>query len=218
MKKNKMMRAASALLVAVLLTTSVISGTFAKYVTSDDATATARVAKWGFEHTEFDFEDLFSATYDNVASENGVNVIAPGTEGSTEIIFAPKNGAAPEVAYKFEVEASSDAFTAGNNAILNNPNIKWAFYKKGESATWGQFDQMLEAIEGMTVATVAPNTLPALADNTPYVIAWKWIFDETAANKEVNTQNNDANDTDMGNADTLAQIDLTVEITVTQLD
>lgn len=47
MRKNKMMRAASALLVAVLLTTCAISGTFAKYVTQDDFSDTARVAKWG---------------------------------------------------------------------------------------------------------------------------------------------------------------------------
>lgn len=49
MRKNKMMRAASALLVAVLLTTSTISGTFAKYVSEDSAEDSARVAKWGVE-------------------------------------------------------------------------------------------------------------------------------------------------------------------------
>ena len=43
MKKNKMMRLASFLLIAVLLTTSVISGTFAKYVTTDAQWDSARV-------------------------------------------------------------------------------------------------------------------------------------------------------------------------------
>lgn len=47
MKKNKMMRLASWLMVLTLLTTCIISGTFAKYVTSDSAGDTARVAKWG---------------------------------------------------------------------------------------------------------------------------------------------------------------------------
>ena len=47
MKKNKMMRLASGLLVAVLITTSTISGTFAKYVTTADAKDEARVAKFG---------------------------------------------------------------------------------------------------------------------------------------------------------------------------
>lgn len=49
MKKNVMMRVASALLVAVLLTTCSISGTFAKYVTEDAGADQARVAKWGVE-------------------------------------------------------------------------------------------------------------------------------------------------------------------------
>ena len=47
MKKNKMMRIASVLLVAVLISTCAISGTFAKYVTRAEGTDTARVAKWG---------------------------------------------------------------------------------------------------------------------------------------------------------------------------
>ena len=46
MKKNKMMRIASALLVAVILTTCAISGTFAKYVTSTPGSDSARVAKF----------------------------------------------------------------------------------------------------------------------------------------------------------------------------
>ena len=44
MKKNKMMRIASVLLVAVILTTCAISGTFAKYVTSGNGSDNARVA------------------------------------------------------------------------------------------------------------------------------------------------------------------------------
>ena len=49
MKKNKMMRLASAMMVLTLMSTSVISGTFAKYVTKGEATDKARVAKWGVE-------------------------------------------------------------------------------------------------------------------------------------------------------------------------
>jgi hypothetical protein len=70
MKKNKMMRLASLLLVCVLLTTSVISGTFAKYTTSYTANDTARVAKWGFDQATLSF-DLFAATYDDSVDGNG---------------------------------------------------------------------------------------------------------------------------------------------------
>lgn len=47
MKKNKMLRLASVLLIVVILTTCVIGGTLAKYTTSDSAADTARVAQWG---------------------------------------------------------------------------------------------------------------------------------------------------------------------------
>ena len=47
MKKNKMMRIASILMVATLITTCAISGTFAKYVTKASGEDKARVAKWG---------------------------------------------------------------------------------------------------------------------------------------------------------------------------
>ena|GEM_PF-254906 len=49
MKKNRMLRLASALLILTLLTTSVIGGTFAKYVSTGSVSDTARVAKWGVE-------------------------------------------------------------------------------------------------------------------------------------------------------------------------
>ena len=43
------MRAAGGLMIATMLTTSIVSGTYANYVTSDSATDTARVAKFGVE-------------------------------------------------------------------------------------------------------------------------------------------------------------------------
>lgn len=86
MKKNRAMRAASALLVAVLMTTCTISGTFAKYVTEASASDSARVAKWGVEITSTG--TTFAKQYDDVAGDAGtkvksdVKVLAPGTEGT----------------------------------------------------------------------------------------------------------------------------------------
>jgi hypothetical protein len=47
MKKNKAMRLAAAMMALTLVTTSVVSGTFAKYVSEGTVNDTARVAKWG---------------------------------------------------------------------------------------------------------------------------------------------------------------------------
>ena len=101
MRKNKMMRAASALLVAVLLTTSTISGTFAKYASQDSAKDEARVAKWGVELQVVG--NLFGDTYQDVivnttdvdefsvksiqshnGEEDADDVVAPGTENTGE--------------------------------------------------------------------------------------------------------------------------------------
>ena len=49
MKRNIMMRLASILLVAVLMTTGAVSGTFAKYTSQATASDSVTVAKWAFK-------------------------------------------------------------------------------------------------------------------------------------------------------------------------
>lgn len=96
MKKNKWMRLASIMLVLCLLTTTVIAGTFAKYISSDSAEDSARVAKWGVAATAYG--DLFGASYldkaqgnkittwskntETVSASENVKVVAPGTVGN----------------------------------------------------------------------------------------------------------------------------------------
>ncbi len=93
MKKNKIMRIASVLLVAVLLSTCAISGTFAKYVTTTAASDTARVAKWGVElatDTNLFGEDYVAVGDGNIIGTTNLtveskvdneDVVAPGTTG-----------------------------------------------------------------------------------------------------------------------------------------
>ena len=104
MKKIKTMRLASVLLIAVLLSTCVISGTFAKYASTVAATDSAVVAQ--FTVKSFDTTgavadqivdvDIFSTIYDTKGTTDYVNdttteddvvnaigdvIIAPGTWG-----------------------------------------------------------------------------------------------------------------------------------------
>ena len=141
MKKNKMMRLASFLLVAVLLTTSVISGTFAKYVTTDTADDSARVARFGVEiQTE---GSLFDKTYVNkdngnkpgtssasvtVSSSTSAasvtnNVVAPGTQSTDNGLIFSVTGK-PEVTV--DVKLTVDATSASDIWLgqgLNYPNM-----------------------------------------------------------------------------------------------
>lgn len=224
MKKNKMMRAASALMVATLLTTSVISGTFAKYVTSVNSSDWARVAVWGFNETSnetsISITDLFNNTYDSTVKSGGDHndVIAPGTTGSATFSFAYEGSAnAPEVAYTFSVNPN-ESFCS--EFIENNPNIKWRL----DSGDWGNWDALIDSIKNLSgdssgTKEYDPGELPTAFNRTTntHTVEWKWIFDDTATNKETTTTNNDVNDTKMGN-DGSALVTLKITITATQKD
>ena len=128
MKKNRMMRLASVLLVCVLLTTSVISGTFAKYVTSDSAKDTARVAKFGVVVAatgslyDKNYVDQVSGNIPGsmnltVVSSNSENLVAPGTQNDTGLTFSITGK--PEVEVKLEVKLTD----ADGNDIGNDDDI-----------------------------------------------------------------------------------------------
>lgn len=124
MKKNKSMRAAGGLLIATMLTSSIVSGTYAKYVTSDEAEDTARVAKFGVTVTASgslfdttykaatdntpggknatDSEDGTTLTVESSGAINGIsNVVAPGTKNDEGLTFAIAG--TPEVDVKLDV-------------------------------------------------------------------------------------------------------------------
>lgn len=111
MKKNVLMRAASGLLVATMLTTCAISGTFAKYVTQDNGGDVARVAKWGvvvqvegdlYGQKYLNDANTVTLNSDNTVGVDGkqiadqLNVVAPGTNSSDHKFAFGINGT-PEV-------------------------------------------------------------------------------------------------------------------------
>ncbi len=147
MKKNLMMRAASVLLVAVMLTTCAISGTFAKYVTADDVNDSARVAKWGVEVTATG--DLFAENYINAAGGNVAatsgeltvissaapqdNVVAPGTKNETGMTFTIKGTPEVDTQVSVVVTVNKNVFlaqktkladmTTGDADVFNNDSV-----------------------------------------------------------------------------------------------
>ena len=221
MKKNKAMRLASALLVLTLLTTCVISGTFAKYTTNTTGTDKARVAYWGFDQAAATAIDLFDGTYDNVKSSGEVdgfsNVVAPGTSKKTTFAFGYTNYktnaiTAPEVAYTFTVNPT---ITGDYNALDANTRFKWTLAKGDAAATEYQtVAQLLAAIKALSgdatgSKTYNPGELPAAftsADDV-YTIGWKWDF-----------EGNDTADTTLGNSQTLENVTFAIAITATQVD
>jgi hypothetical protein len=129
MKKNKSMRLAGGLMIATMLSTSIVSGTYAKYVTSDNAEDSARVAKFGVTVTASG--SLFDKTYYAVNNANNGNkpgngtadtdkttltveslgddnVVAPGTKNDEGITFAIAG--TPEVDVRLDVDVDDGSF------------------------------------------------------------------------------------------------------------
>ena len=220
MKKNKMMRAASGLLIATLLTTSVISGTFAKYTTQDSASDTARVAKFGVTVTATS-DSMFSNTYgktdntytvgDNtVVGEGSAKVVAPGTSGTlTQVTLS----GTPEVAVRVTNEATVEL---GDNWVVNTTEyycplevtvgtdtLKGTTYSNAD-----EFESAIKAKIDAYTADYAPGTNLNVETSAAPVVSWKWAF----------AGNNDQKDTALGNAANAPQISVTIETTVTQID
>lgn len=200
MKKNNVMRIASALLVAVLLTTCAISGTFAKYTTSFSGNSAARVAKWGFtDPTNVTF-DLFADTYNNgaIASQGDDNVIAPGASGEFSItLVQAQDVAATEVAYAFNVDIVAEDSTEA--ALLNK--IVWSF-NGTDNLTFAQLQTAINELDGEYLPGDAP-------DVTTIEISWEWVFEVDSA---TNTD-----DTELGQAGT-ADVSITFTFSATQIE
>jgi hypothetical protein len=221
MKKNVMMRVASALLVAVLLSTCAISGTFAKYVTTKTGTDSARVAKWGVEITANG--TTFAKAYNDAADAAGTQVVstekvvAPGTNGS---LAAMTLSGTPEVAVnvKYEATLKLEDWTIGTEEYCPIVfTVNGTTYATKAVAADKQSDDIAALITAVTDAIGAySKDYPANQDlsvegtvATPDV-AWAWAY-----------EGDNAKDTALGNqaADGSAPtITLTITTTVTQID
>lgn len=219
MRKNKMMRLASGLLVAVLLTTSMISGTFAKYTSTKSGSDSARVAKWSIiangteditlaDPATITF-DLFGTIEDTAAPSetdvknlsdpaDGKTVIAPGTKGSFELTVQNKS----------EVNAIYTITLAESN----DDEIPLKYSVDGEN-----WVDSIEALSMTALTNVAINMEAAASTQTVY---WKWVFDNEVPDAGGHIGQTNASDTALGVGaqNTPAEVTITATITATQVD
>ena len=221
MKKNIMMRLASFLLVAVLISTSAISGTYAKYVTEGTGTDSARVAKWGVTVTaegttfaeKYETHDGSASvgTHSVVATED---VVAPGT--SKEMAHVALTGT-PEVAVK--VTYSADLALSTNWTAGGSYYCPLKITVCGTTLDGKDYDSTAafeEAVEGLIASwskQYKPNTDLSKVTADDLVVSWEWPFSTS--------EENDVKDTALGNQAVVgnpATVALTVTCTVTQID
>lgn len=181
MTKNKMMRIASVLLVAVLLSTCAISGTFAKYVTVQNATAAARVAKWSIDvegneiattgsapEIKFDLAETWT-DYDVSAEVDVANkLLAPGTAGSFD--FAITNKAEVNAKYSITLTENIANLPAGFDA--KDFPVEYST----DNAHWST---------DISDAVSAGNL--NMGDSAVVTVYWRWAFLETDAANAIDT-------------------------------
>lgn len=211
MRKNKMMRFASGLLVAVLLTTSIISGTFAKYTSSASGSDTATVAKWSFmamgkdiavkgSNTNLSF-DLFKTIKDTGNTDDEKDVaagkkIAPGTSGS--FAFDVKNTS--EVTAKYTIKLTE----------ANASNVPLQYSLDGK--TWK------DSIAELDMEDLTDHRLEMGSDKVTHTVYWRWAYEGTE--QGAHSGQTDIKDTDLGidAQNTAPTVTIKADITATQVD
>lgn len=224
MKKNMFMRLAMALVLLVLVTTSAVGGTYAKYTTADTDTDNARVAKFGVTvdieiagaflnqyeldgtYTDANGDEITRAA---VSATTG-NILAPGTKGI--LLKTATITGKPEVAVKVTKVA---------NLVLDGWEVDGNYYcplkiKIGSDTLYGldyaSAAEYKAAVEGKlnSVLYYQPNADLAFATNA----SWEWDF-VSANGSEVAAS--DVKDTKLGDAGA-ATIEFSYSITVEQVD
>lgn len=239
-KKNWTLRAAVLMLAFVLITSCFVGGTFAKYVTSNDAGDSARVAKWGVSITAHGTGDIFAKEYDAIAGQDNTviaggeyKVIAPGTkkDNAAMVTLSGKPEVSVKVTYSAENFSLTGSWVGNENGDFYCPLIIKVTGKVGGTvktetincAEKNSAADIQTAVQNAVVAcsaTYGPNTdlsKAAVADEG-LKISWEWPFEGTD-----NAGQTDEKDTYLGNqaaagGANVPAIFIPVTATVTQID
>ena len=220
MKKNWIYKLGFLVIMLTLITTSLVSGTYAKYTTEYTATETVTVAKWvaDFEYNDTaisdDFEFNLLATEDTGVLFGGIGVdstsyIAPGTSGSFKVDYAT-NG----------TQVARDVDITMDVSELDPAPTYLKFYL-GTDATTG-IDITAAVLLGTTGNLLDKTYGPNAVDGDGTInVYWEWPFESGVADPDplVDTLTAaDALDTADGTAISPASGTVTITFTATQLN
>ena len=231
MTKNNALRLGSVMLVLALLSSCALWGTFAKYTTSSEAaTDTATVAKWGVEVTAPTDVAGFSQTYafddtETTLTGNSVvkseNALAPGTKGDGT---AATIKGTPEVAVKVTMEDSTIELSGWSvdsadyvplvvtvgGTVEDDGSITGGTVVDGTATatnTMATFKAAVDKVfDDFSKEYAAGTDLSTKASEMP-AVHWKWAFEG----------NDDAKDTKLGDAGS-ATVTFNLTTKVTQID
>ena len=214
-KKNWMLRIMGLVLMLTLVSTCLLSGTLAKYVTTGDGSDTARVAKWGVKVEAFGgmFKDAYDTDdddYDEIITYSvsaSTDVVAPGTSGTAASFGV--NGT-PEVACLIEVIVDRSASELTGWVDADGDEYEPIVWKVNGNLAGGDgtFAGLLDELDAISLPYAPGVDLSTVTAN--FAITWEWNFHVDEAN--------DVKDTFLGNLATAPTINLKYDIVVTQID
>ena len=172
-KSSMMVRLVAVLAVTMMFTMCFVGGTFAKYTSSATGTDSATVAKWSFKVGEKDIAtndtftfDLFNTIKDSNGTDNETDmssndgsIIAPGTQGSFDLVLTN----ASQVTAQYAIDYT----------VTNTGNIPVQFSVDG-GTNWTN--------DLADVAASDSTKLAANSGTTTITVQWKWVFDGNDAN------------------------------------
>lgn len=244
MKKHNMMRVASALAVVTLLSTSVISGTLAKYTSEKESnTDTTTVAKWEIKagtngnlksissttETESFTFNLFDTVKDTATgggnetdiSANDGTIIAPGTWGYVDLVI--ENDSEVSAKYSIKLEKTSEdtvplqyAMKKLDGEAVEETKLS-AITLDSNAVNWTSEVTNVKITEdkSITLNYISGDTKTGNTGNTvTYRVYWKWDYG-------TNTTASENSDTSLGvtaATGTAATPTVKATVTATQVD
>lgn len=219
MKKNWMLRLGLLAMVLTLVTMPMVSSTYAKYVTAETGSDTARVAKWGVEIVAPADGTVFDTEYDTtVLSSTADNVVAPGTTGSFAGVTITGT---PEVDVQVTYVATLDLGDAWVDSTDNYYcpiiiTVNTVEFYGLDYASADAFETAVKgAIEALSANYTAGTDLATITGNAAAAFTWEWDYESTNGTK-VNAS--DVKDTFLGGLDPAPTISLEISVTVTQIN
>lgn len=222
MTKTKVYRLATLMLVLTLISTVMISGTFAKYTSTYAGQDTALVARWSFGVKEGDTElgapddtpikqlDLFKHNYITHINQKAGDdyIIAPGVNDDFTISMTFLSDVDAKVTVDFGVNASS---TEANLPIeyLVDGDTKWVSVSDLEKAFVAQVvanssGKALAAENPDNTFTFVKSGVDDTSQDLSRTVSWRWAFDgyeQSAEGSEIPAfASNDVTDTGFGKA------------------
>lgn len=229
-KKNVLMRSAGLLLVLVLVTSCFVGSTFAKYTVSESGFDTARVAKFGVNILANG--TMFAREYDEGTAVKSVistdKVVAPGTSG--EMVRMAISGT-PEVAVNVQYAATltlndkwkdkegnfycplriTIATSEGNEHYYGLDYTNATLFAQAVQDAIGHFNAQYAAGTDLSTITADGSKLAP-------TVSWAWAYEGTGTHTVTQTDEKDTYLGDQAAKGNAAEIQLTVQTTVTQID